>query len=78
MTDTQISTAGDRYQHYVGARDRLTGRHNFEADESDVARLSHRQRLALCLRHYSNQLRDQGAFTAADLIRHVAKELEDD
>lgn len=78
MTDRQISTVGDRYQLYVGARDRLTGRHSFEAGETDVARLSHRQRLALCLRHYSNQLHDQGSFMAADLIRHAAKELEDD
>jgi hypothetical protein len=48
-----------------------------EADGSDVERLSRRQRLALCLRHYSDQLNEQGAFMGADLIRHAAKELED-
>ncbi len=77
MTERQISTAGDRYQHYVGARDRLTGRYSFEADESDVARLSHRERLALCLRNHSHHLDDHGAFAGADLIRHAAAELEE-
>lgn len=78
MSERELSRPGDRFQHYVGSPDRLTGRYSFEASESDVACLSHRQRLALCLRHYSNQLHDSGALMAADLIRHAAKELEDE
>lgn len=72
-----ITRSGDRYRHPVGTPDQLTGRCRNEANDSDVERLSHRQRLALCLRHYSAQLHDSGAFMAADLVRHAANELED-
>jgi len=65
-------------QHNLGPRDLAgTGRFLHEADGTDIDRLSRRQRLALVLRFYSEQLQDQGAFMGADLIRHAAKELED-
>ncbi len=64
-------------QHALGPRDLGgTGLFRNEANGTDLARLSRRQRLALCLRHYSQQLQDQGAFMGADLIRHAANELE--
>ncbi len=66
-------------QHPLGTRDLGgTGRFLHEADASDLEHLSRRQRLALCLRHYSQQLQDQGALMGADLIRHAAAELETD
>jgi hypothetical protein len=48
-----------------------------EANGSDLERLVRRQRLALILRHYSEQLNEQGALMGADLIRHAANELEE-
>ena len=63
----------DRYQHVPGLDKYGTGRHLHEANDSDVERLSHRKRLALVLRHYSEQLHDQGSFMGSDLIRHAAK-----
>ena len=66
-----------RAPHALGPRDRHgTGRYLHEASEDDVVCLSPRQRLALVLRHYSQQLHDSGAFMAADLIRHAAAEIE--
>ena len=65
-------------QHPLGPRDLGgTGRFAHEADGTDLERLGRRQRLALVLRFYSEQLQDQGAFMGANLIRHAAKELED-
>ncbi len=64
-------------QHPLGPRDLGgTGRFLNEADASDLERLTPRQRLALVLRRYSEQLHDQGALRGADLIRHAANELE--
>jgi len=65
-------------QHTLGPRDLGgTGRFRYEADGTDLERLTPRQRLALVLRHYSEQLQNQGAFMGADLIRHAAAELEE-
>ncbi len=65
-------------QHPLGPRDLGgTGRFLHEANGADLERLSRRQRLALVLRHYSEQLHDQGAFMGANLIRQAANELED-
>jgi len=64
-------------QHPLGPRDLGgTGRFRYEANGADLERLSRRQRLALVLRRYSEQLHDQGALRGADLIRHAANELE--
>ncbi len=64
-------------QHPLGPRDLGgTGRFLHEADGGDIDRLSRRQRLALVLRHYADQLNEQGALMGADLIRHAANELE--
>jgi hypothetical protein len=66
-------------QHPLGSRDLGgTGRFRNEADASDLERLSRRKRLALVLRHYSEQLHNQGACGGADLVRLAAKELETD
>ncbi len=66
-------------QHNLGSRDLAgTGRFAYEANGIDLERLSRRKRLALVLRRYSQQLQDQGAFMGADLIRHAARELEND
>jgi len=65
-------------QHNLGPRDLGgTGRFLHEANGSDLERLVRRQRLALILRHYSEQLNEQGALMGADLIRHAANELEE-
>ena len=63
-------------QHALGTKDRLTGRRTNEAGPDAVENLSQRQRLAVVLRLYSQQLHESGAFAAADLIRIAAKELE--
>ncbi len=66
-------------RHPLGNRDLGgTGRFTNEANSADLERLTPRQRLALVLRRYSEQLHEQGAIMGADLIRHAAKELEAD